>query len=59
MILTGQFPGPTIEARSGDRLEITVRNKLPYEEGTSLHWHGLRMRGKAMRVANAMILITF
>ena len=43
----GQFPGPTIEVRSGDTLEVTVKNNLPYKEGTSLHWHGLRMKGKS------------
>jgi FtsP/CotA-like multicopper oxidase with cupredoxin domain len=37
------FPGPTIEARPGDTLEIEVFNFL--DEGVSLHWHGLHMRG--------------
>jgi FtsP/CotA-like multicopper oxidase with cupredoxin domain len=40
---TDQFPGPTIEARSGDTLEIEVFNSA--EEEVSLHWHGLHMRG--------------
>ncbi|KAJ5625031.1 multicopper oxidase-domain-containing protein [Penicillium lagena] len=39
-------PGPTIEARSGDTLVITVTNELQ-EESIALHWHGLH-------VANAM-----
>ena len=34
------FPGPTIEARSGDTLIISVTNELP-EESIALHWHGL------------------
>jgi hypothetical protein len=38
-----QFPGPTIEARSGDMLEIEIFNSA--EEEVSLHWHGLHMRG--------------
>ncbi|KUJ15800.1 uncharacterized protein LY89DRAFT_783068 [Mollisia scopiformis] len=42
-LINGQFPGPTIEARSGDVLEIEVFNFA--EEGISLHWHGLHMRG--------------
>lgn len=42
--ISDQFPGPTIEARSGDRLEIVVHNDLEDEE-LSLHWHGLYMRG--------------
>ena len=39
-----QFPGPTIEARSGDRIVVNVLNGLE-SEGVSLHWHGLQMRG--------------
>lgn len=35
------FPGPTIEVVSGDFIEIVVWNGL--EEGTSLHWHGVRI----------------
>ncbi|KAH8900175.1 hypothetical protein GQ53DRAFT_869529 [Thozetella sp. PMI_491] len=42
-LINGLFPGPTIEARSGDTLEIEVTNFA--EEGVSLHWHGLHMRG--------------
>lgn len=36
------FPGPTIEARSGDTLIITVNNALPSEK-IALHWHGLHV----------------
>jgi FtsP/CotA-like multicopper oxidase with cupredoxin domain len=43
LTVTDQFPGPTIEARSGDILEIEVFNLA--EESVSLHWHGLHMRG--------------
>ncbi|OKL58237.1 hypothetical protein UA08_06387 [Talaromyces atroroseus] len=43
-LINGVFPGPTIEARSGDTLQILVRNDLEDEE-ISLHWHGLYMRG--------------
>ncbi|TVY84216.1 Oxidoreductase ptaE [Lachnellula suecica] len=42
-LVNGQFPGPTIECRSGDRLKIRVTNGLA-EEGVSIHWHGLHMR---------------
>jgi FtsP/CotA-like multicopper oxidase with cupredoxin domain len=38
-----QFPGPTIEARSGDILEINVLNSA--QEDLSLHWHGLHLKG--------------
>lgn len=40
---SGQFPGPTIEARTGDTLIIEVVNSIG--ENISLHWHGLHMRG--------------
>ncbi|KAF6524966.1 hypothetical protein HZS61_010761 [Fusarium oxysporum f. sp. conglutinans] len=40
-----EFPGPLIEARSGDRLVIHVHNGVQ-DEGVSLHWHGLRMKDK-------------
>lgn len=39
--INGQFPGPTIRARWGDTLEITVKNSLA-NNGTSFHWHGVR-----------------
>ena len=37
----GQVPGPTIEARVGDVLEIRFTNRL--KEPTNIHWHGLRV----------------
>ncbi|KAJ6160508.1 hypothetical protein N7470_003904 [Penicillium chermesinum] len=45
-LINDLFPGPTIEARSGDTLIITVTNALR-EDSIALHWHGLH-------VANAM-----
>ncbi|PNY27652.1 Iron transport multicopper oxidase FET3 [Tolypocladium capitatum] len=44
-LVNDQFPGPTIEARSGDRILVNVFNRLE-SEGVSLHWHGLRMRSR-------------
>ncbi|KAH9905900.1 putative multicopper oxidase [Xylariomycetidae sp. FL2044] len=43
MVLTvnGSVPGPTIMADWGDMLVIHVHNALQ-DNGTSLHWHGLR-----------------
>ena len=35
----GQSPGPTIEAVEGDKVRISVTNKLP--EHTTIHWHGM------------------
>ncbi|KAL5724432.1 laccase [Ranunculus cassubicifolius] len=38
--VNGQFPGPKIFAREGDRLVIEVVNHVP--NNISLHWHGIR-----------------
>ncbi len=35
------MPGPTLEARVGDVLEVRLTNRLP--EPTVVHWHGLRI----------------
>jgi FtsP/CotA-like multicopper oxidase with cupredoxin domain len=37
----GRVPGPTLEAREGDRVIVHFRNNLP--EPTTLHWHGLHL----------------
>ena len=37
----GRIPGPTIEARVGDVLEVRFTNRLP--EPTTIHWHGLQI----------------
>jgi FtsP/CotA-like multicopper oxidase with cupredoxin domain len=37
----GQVPGPTIEARVGDVVEVRLTNRLT--EPTAIHWHGLRV----------------
>ncbi|KAF3453180.1 hypothetical protein FNV43_RR03618 [Rhamnella rubrinervis] len=38
--VNGQFPGPRIVAREGDRLLIKVVNHVP--SNISIHWHGIR-----------------
>ncbi|PSS34962.1 Laccase-17 like [Actinidia chinensis var. chinensis] len=38
--VNGQFPGPTIMAREGDRLLIKVVNHV--QNNISIHWHGIR-----------------
>jgi FtsP/CotA-like multicopper oxidase with cupredoxin domain len=39
----GSWP-PVIRLDLGDRLEVTLRNRLPRaEEHTSIHWHGIRL----------------
>ncbi len=37
----GRTPGPTLEAREGDRVRIVLKNELP--EPTSIHWHGFEL----------------
>jgi suppressor of ftsI len=39
--VNGPFLGPTIRARRGDTVAMSVRNELP--EGTTLHWHGMHL----------------
>ena len=36
-----KVPGPEIRVRQGERLRITVENRLAEE--TTVHWHGLRV----------------
>jgi FtsP/CotA-like multicopper oxidase with cupredoxin domain len=36
-----RVPGPAIRVRQGERLRITVDNRLAEE--TTVHWHGLRV----------------
>ncbi|XP_062110906.1 laccase-17-like [Humulus lupulus] len=38
--VNGQFPGPRIVAREGDRLLINVVNHI--QNNISIHWHGIR-----------------
>lgn len=35
--VNGQFPGPRIIAREGDRLAIKVTNHVPYN--VTIHWY--------------------
>ncbi|KAG0648377.1 Diphenol oxidase 2 [Hyphodiscus hymeniophilus] len=44
-LINGEFPGPTIEARTGDQLIVVVSNQLKKGEGVAIHWHGLHMKG--------------
>jgi FtsP/CotA-like multicopper oxidase with cupredoxin domain len=37
----GSIPGPTIDVREGDRVQVRFRNDLPVE--TTVHWHGLHL----------------
>ncbi len=37
----GAYLGPTLRARSTERVQVTVRNDL--SESTTVHWHGMRL----------------
>ncbi len=39
------IPGPLLEAKLGDRVIVHFENRLP--EGTTIHWHGLRVPNAA------------
>ncbi|KAK4450874.1 multicopper oxidase [Podospora aff. communis PSN243] len=41
LAINGKIPGPTIWARWGDTVEVTVENALDYA-GTTIHFHGIR-----------------
>ncbi|KAJ9654059.1 laccase, multicopper oxidase, benzenediol:oxygen oxidorectuctase [Neophaeococcomyces mojaviensis] len=41
LAVNGQYPGPTIRARWGDTIQVTVKNSMQ-NNGTSMHWHGVR-----------------
>ncbi|OJJ74461.1 hypothetical protein ASPBRDRAFT_171585 [Aspergillus brasiliensis CBS 101740] len=41
-LVNGLFPGPTVEARSGDCLIVNVTNALD-DEPISVHWHGIHI----------------
>ncbi|OAQ85964.1 laccase IV [Purpureocillium lilacinum] len=45
-LINGQFPGPTIEARSGDRIEVIITNSIANDthDGLAVHWHGMLMK---------------
>ena len=40
-LINDQFPGPLLEARSGDELVVRVRNLLRDDEGVAIHFHGV------------------
>ncbi|KAI0551636.1 multicopper oxidase [Xylaria curta] len=44
LTVNGSIPGPTIEADWGDTVVVHVKNSLE-NNGTSIHWHGIRQQG--------------
>lgn len=51
--INGEFPGPTIRARAGDIVSVTVRNKL-HTEGLVIHWHGMRQVRQQTRLISVV-----
>jgi FtsP/CotA-like multicopper oxidase with cupredoxin domain len=51
----GQVPGPVLEARVGDVLEVRLTNRLA--EPTTIHWHGLRLPAPMDGTENVQHLI--
>lgn len=46
IFVNGQFPAPPIEANWGDTVQVVINNRITGpEEGTSMHWHGIRQKG--------------
>ncbi|RUS16125.1 multi-copper oxidase [Endogone sp. FLAS-F59071] len=43
LTINGQYPGPLIEAYTGDIVRVRVTNELNVPTG--LHWHGMFMKG--------------
>ncbi|KXO99165.1 multicopper oxidase family protein [Tsukamurella pseudospumae] len=41
----GDILGPTLRARDGEKVAVTVRNRLA--EATSVHWHGMHVPARA------------
>ncbi|GAA4946997.1 multicopper oxidase family protein [Actinoplanes utahensis] len=42
--VNGSYLGPAVRANRGDRVRMSVVNRLP--EATTLHWHGMRLPAK-------------
>jgi len=40
----GSMPGPELRVQRGERVNIEVENGL--EEGTAVHWHGIRLENQ-------------
>ncbi|KAF9931678.1 hypothetical protein FBU30_009739 [Linnemannia zychae] len=43
LLVNEMFPGPLIEANTGDRIIVKVTNNLT--NGTAIHWHGMFQNG--------------
>ncbi|KAF9929938.1 hypothetical protein FBU30_001097 [Linnemannia zychae] len=43
LLVNGLFPGPLVEANTGDRIIVKVTNNIV--NGTAIHWHGMYQNG--------------
>ncbi len=43
LAINSMFPGPTIRAREGEEISVTLCNSLP--QPTTIHWHGMHQNG--------------
>ncbi|KAK3844505.1 MAG: multi-copper oxidase laccase-like protein [Linnemannia gamsii] len=43
LLVNGKFPGPLVEANTGDRIVVKVTNNMV--NGTAIHWHGMFQNG--------------
>src|SRR4051812_39881089 len=43
LYVNNQYPGPLIEAYTGDTIRVHVKNQL--DEPSAIHWHGMFQRG--------------
>ena len=49
------LPGPSIQVCKGDTIVVNVENRLEADEGTSIHWHGMRQKNTNFMDGPAMI----
>jgi iron transport multicopper oxidase len=42
--INGQWPCPELRATAGDKVIVTINNKLR-NQSTGLHWHGIHQSG--------------
>ena len=49
------FPGPLVEANTGDRIVVKVTNNMV--NGTAIHWHGMFQNGKLLLLLLLMFFL--
>lgn len=52
----GMFPGPLVEANTGDRIVVKVTNNMA--NGTAIHWHGMFQNGKAIVIIIVVVFLS-